>query len=488
MASEDKEFWEAVFNPRAVAVIGPSQKRGYYWLRSLMSGGYMGKIFGIHPKLGSALGIRFYKSILDVPDPVDFAVVAVPARAVALAVKECVEKGVRYITIFSSGFSELGDEGKHLEDALLEITRGTGSRINGPNCMGIYCPRGGLSFRTDLPMNEGVVGYVSQSGGIAIDVSLVLTKHEVGFSKVISCGNSIDLNVADYVEFLADDPRTKVIAIYLENLGKTRAASRRLLQVMKEANRKKPVVVWRGGITEQGAKAAASHTGALKTSSNIWGAIVKQTGIVSVRTFEEFVDTLMAFSMYLNRIPASNRVGLVSISGGLSVTHTDLLAELGLEVPNLSETTVRNILDDNMIQSVGISAQNPVDLGSSYFALSVVDHVLHDLANDPNVDSIVCELSNHYVYNVRVMAAFRQFPELFFTQMLKTLRSIRHKSKKPVFVALPVVAYEEEAIQDKKVFLSARFPVFPKVERAGRAIRNLLEYAAFRKKMEKHGD
>lgn len=483
MDQETKKFFDEAFHPSSIAVIGPSQKRGYYWLRSLISAGFMGKIFGVHPNVRSALGIRFYRTILDVPDPVDNAIVAVPAAVVEQAVRECVEKGVKYITIFSSGFSELGAEGAGLERKLLEIVEDTPTRINGPNCMGIFCPRAGVSFRTDIAMREGPIGFVSQSGGIAIDTCLQLTKMHLGFSKVVSCGNSIDLNVADYVEYLTEDARTKVVAIYLENLGKTRQAAKRLLRVLRTANEEKPVVVWRGGISEEGATAAASHTGALKTNKEIWQAFVKQTGIISVRNFEEFIDTLMAFAIYGRRLPKSNRVGLVSISGGLSVTHTDLLNELGLSVPNLSQATVDKILNDNMVASVGISAQNPIDLGSTYFALSVVDHVLHDLAEDENVDVLICELSNHYVYNVRVMAAYQEFPEMFFEAMAKTLKSIRHKTKKPVMIALPVVAYEEEAITDKKFFLSQRFPVFPKVERAGMAVRNLLTYRQFRAKI-----
>ncbi|GAB4331074.1 MAG: CoA-binding protein [Promethearchaeota archaeon] len=470
------DYFEKVFHPKSIAVIGPSEKRGYYWLRSLIAGNFGGTIFGVHPRVRSALGIRFYRTILDVPDPVDNAIVAVPAALVENAVRECVEKGVRWVTVFSSGFSESGPEGEKLERRLVEVVRGTNTRLNGPNCMGIYCPRGNVSFRTDLPMRDGNVGFVSQSGGIAIDTSLVLTKHELGFSKVVSVGNCADLDVADYVEYLANDVRTKVIGVYLESLGKTPQRARRLFEVLKRASAVKPVVAWKGGTSDRGAVAAASHTGAMKTDARVWDAVVRQTGVVPAASFEEFVDSLASFSLYGRKIPESNRVGVVSISGGLSVTHTDRLSELGLEVPALTEATARTILNDDMVQSVGVSAQNPIDLGSSYFALSVVDRVLHNLAADPNVDSVVVEVSNHYVYNVRVMAAFREFPDLFFSQMLRTLKSIRAKAKKPVFVALPVVAYEEEAIRDKREFLRAAFPVFPSVERAGRAIKKLLEY------------
>ena len=201
--------------------------------------------------------------------------------------------------------------------------------------------------------DKGEISFISQSGGIANNIVLRGHKVSLRFSKVISVGNSIDLSIADYLEFLMDDPETSVIGLYIENVGKSVEEGRRLFKTLRAANRKKPVVVWRGGRTSLGAVAASSHTGAIASNEKIWNAVVKQTGIIGVRTFEELVDILISFQTatqeYLQKGP---NIGLMSISGGVGVTNADLLFEMGLNVPQLSQTTTDSILQDPAINNV----------------------------------------------------------------------------------------------------------------------------------------
>jgi acyl-CoA synthetase (NDP forming) len=482
MNPEEFKKFDAIFNPKAIAVFGPSSKRGYYWLRSLLAAGFNGKIFPIHPTQECALGLRFYKTLADVPDDVDYAIIEVPVKVVPDTIHQCVKKGVKFITIFTSGFSEMGADGRRIEEELLEIIKGTGCRINGPNCMGIYCPRGGLGFRSDLEPKDGVISFISQSGGIAINTTMLGVKLNLGFAKVISVGNSIDLKPADYLEYLTEDPRTKVIALYIENLGRNPEEVKKLFYALKIASLRKPVVFWKGGVTERGAIAAASHTGALKSNRAIINAMIHQTGIVLVGSFEEFMDTILAFQML--KIPKGRGIGLVSVSGGVSVTNSDLIVDMGLDVPILAIDTVERIRKINFVQNIGVSPQNPIDLGSSYFALDINEKTIFELANDPNIHALIIEISTHFIYNARVLA-FEDFPRIFFESMMKCIKEIRVKVKKPVMIALPAISYEEETLSERHLYLKRMVPVFPTVERAAKAVKNMMVYREY---LESHGN
>jgi acyl-CoA synthetase (NDP forming) len=475
------------FYPKSVAIFGESEKRRFFWIHSLINNGFDGAIYPIHPKRESGAGLKFYKSVFDIPGSIDYAIIAVPAVYVLDCLKDCVKKGIKFASIFASGFSEIGDKGNILEAAIQDFIVQNDLRVNGPNCMGVYCPKSGLAFRTDSKqIMIGTTSFVSQSGGIAINLILRGQKQALYFSKVISTGNGIDLPPADYIEFLADDPETKVIGAYLENLGKNLEDARHLLSALKYANQKKPVVVWRGGRTVMGAKAASSHTGALATDNTIWNALVKQTGIIDVRTFEELVDTLLAFQIVKPKSrPKGPAVGLVSVSGGVGVTNSDLLADIGLTVPKLSQESIDFIEKDNMVASIGVSPQNPIDLGSTYFALGVVDKVIQRLVADTNVDSVIIEISSHYVYNVALLS-MPDYPRLFMEQIEKTIKKSRQIIKdKPILLTIPNIAYEEERLVDRAFFTGKNIPVFDTVESAGKAINNLRRYHLFMENLPK---
>ncbi|NVM03578.1 MAG: CoA-binding protein, partial [Candidatus Helarchaeota archaeon] len=213
---EFKEF-DSYFKPRTVALIGVSKKNDYFWLQNFVLAGFPGKVFPINPKGPKAThGIPFYKSILDVSDPIDYAVISVPAPRVPQVLKECIEKKVKLVTIFTSGFSETGkNECTLLENKLISILQNQKNnpplRVIGPNCMGIYCPKSRVSFRQDLSLRAGNIGFLAQSGGLAQNLAYKLKDLKIGISKIISFGNQIDLTCTDFLEYLTHDKTTKII-------------------------------------------------------------------------------------------------------------------------------------------------------------------------------------------------------------------------------------------------------------------------------------
>ena len=478
MSSNERRVKKEFFYPNHIAIFGPSEKRGYYWIHSLIDTGFNGAIYPIHKTKKFGGGLKFYQYLSDVPEQVDYAIIAVPAEHVSNVLKECAKNRVKFVHIFTSGFSESGEIGRKRSNEIKEIIKKNKMCVAGPNCLGIYCPKSGLSFRSEIyQMDEGGVSFISQSGGIATNVVMRGHKQNLLFSKVISIGNSVDLQSADFLEFLAEDPETKVIGLYLENMGRNEEEKKKLISALKFANKKKPVVVWRGGRTALGARAALSHTGATPTDLKTWDEIVKQTGIVEVRTFEELIDTLIAFEIIKPEfLPKGLNVGLIAVSGGLGVTNSDILGDIGLKIPYLSEKTMKEIMDYDQVSSVGVSAANPIDLGGGFLNLSVMKKVITLSMQDENINSMIIEISQHYIYD-RILLLDINFSQAFLKRILETIIQASQVVKgKPVALVMPTVAYEMRDIFDRDYFVRKGIPVFDTVENAGKVIRNLYKY------------
>lgn len=478
MSSKEKRVKKEFFYPKHIAIFGPSEKRGYYWIHALINTGFNGAIYPIHKEKKFGAGLQFYPSLSKVPEPVDYAIIAVPAEFVSSVLKECAKNKVKFVHIFTSGFSESGEVGRERSKEIKSIIKKNNMCVAGPNCLGIYCPKSGLSFRSDIyQMDEGRVSFISQSGGIATNVVLRGHKQNLLFSKVISIGNSVDLQPADFIEFLAEDPETKVIGLYLENMGKTQEEEEKLIVALKNANSIKPVIVWRGGRTALGARAALSHTGSNPTKMEKWAEVLKQTGIIEVRTFEELIDTLIAFEIIkIDFLPKGRNVALITLSGGIGVTNSDLLDDLGLRIPYLSEKTMREIEDYDQISSAGVSAANPIDLGGAFLNLSVVNKVITLSMQDDNIDSMIIEISHHYIYD-RILLLDENFSKAFLKRILETIIHASQIVKgKPVALVMPTVAYEMKQLFNRDYFVRKGIPVFDTVENAGKVIRNLNLY------------
>ncbi|TFG05993.1 MAG: hypothetical protein EU536_00185 [Promethearchaeota archaeon] len=473
----DIKNFDVLLSPKSIAVVGVSPRNDWFWLKNLVSMDYHGRIFPINPKYRSALGLTFYDKIANVPDDIDHVIIAVPASQVRSVLLECILKNVKLVTIFSSGFSELGTEdGKNLEQDLIDLKLSTKSniRILGPNCVGVYSPDSGLSFRQDFSRKSGRVGFISQSGGLAINMGLRGGVLQMFFSKIISFGNAADITPRELLDYLGNyDDKTKIIGMYIEGIKN----GSEFMRCLKEITPKKPVVILRGGQTSVGARAAASHTGSIAGSNALWNSIFRQTGAIPVNSFEELVDTLIAFNSNLRHLPKSNRVGLLSVSGGVSVVSTDICSKLGLEVPKLSPDSISKL--QQVVQEVGTSVNNPLDLAASFFNIQALKLSIETLGDDPNIDSLIIEVSNHYVYQPE-QHGVEGYANIFYETVLRLLKKIR-RAGKPVLVAFPPIAHEARRIWDRKLFIDAKIPVYSSIIDAAQALAHLVRYKEFLK-------
>ncbi|MFH1952785.1 MAG: CoA-binding protein [Pseudomonadota bacterium] len=374
-----------LFNPRSVAVVGlpRGMKSGKLFLIALQDLGYPGHIYPVHPEAREIDGIRAYPNISAIPGPVDLAIILVPHQSVLPVVKDCAAKGVKGAVLFTAGYKETGtDEGKALEAELTRIARGSGMRLFGPNCMGLYSPKSGLSFFPELSKKPGPVGFISHSGSLANIIGRIGPQKGIYFSKAASLGNECDLNSADLLAYFGDDQDTGVIGGYLEGIKDGPA----FLSALKDASKKKPVVLWKVGLTPEGNQAAASHTGALGGSREIWNAVVQQGGAIPVNGFDILLDTLMGFSLLPPNL--GDRMAILSGPGGLAVAAAEACGNAGLRLAEISPKT-RSVLAE-FIPPTGTSLKNPIDVGlTAYLEIKIYTHAAKVLSEDPGVDSIV---------------------------------------------------------------------------------------------------
>lgn len=349
--------FQALFAPRSIAILGASatgSNFGNEIIRHSRAFGFNGQIVPIHPKAAEVEGLLTRPALSDLPEPVDFAYVAIGAEAAIKALQAAPGK-VRFVQVMSSGFGETPD-GIENERRLKAAAEKSGMRLLGPNCLGVHSPRGGLTFVGNATREPGGVGIISQSGGLAVD--MILRGEQVGlrFSGVSTLGNSVDLTPAELLEFHLADPHTKVIGLYLEDVRD----GRRFVYRLKEAKARKPVVLLAGGRTDAGRRAAASHTGSLAADSRLWDGVARQTGVVLVDTLDEFLDALLIFQMLGgDGRNGTERVALFGNGGGTSVLAADALARGSLSVPRVSARTREKL--DALGLPPGTGLDNPID-------------------------------------------------------------------------------------------------------------------------------
>ena len=356
MSDALREF-TPLFEPKTVAVVGASTKGAALpnvFIRRIQKLGFTGPIYPIHPTATEIDGLTAYKSLADTPEPVDYAFIAIGAAQVAPLI-EAAKGRVRFAQVVSSGFGEV-EEGKALQDALIVAAKASGTRVLGPNCLGIYTPRGKITFTDNSPPDAGSIGIISQSGGLGTDIIRRGINRGLGFSGLVSVGNAADVNPNDLLEYYLADPQTRVIGLYLE----TAKQGRRLFDILRTAQAKKPVVILKGGRTAQGLAAAASHTGSLAGDERAWLALAAQTGCLLAETLEQFLDTLGIFQRLTPRPHHPiKRVVLFGNGGGTSVLATDFFARIGLDVVPFEAPTLGALAALKL--PPGSSITNPVD-------------------------------------------------------------------------------------------------------------------------------
>ncbi|HEX5870778.1 MAG TPA: acetate--CoA ligase family protein [Longimicrobium sp.] len=376
---------DAILRPRSIAVIGASRKPntiGYQILENLVRHGYAGAVYPVNPTAASVHSIRAYPSVEAVPDEVDLALIVVPKQHVIETAEACGRKGVKGLVVISAGFAEVGGSGIERQKALMEIVRRYGMRLVGPNCMGV------LNTAPDRSMNatfaptmppSGPVSFMSQSGAMGVTILDYAAEYGIGISQFVSVGNKPDVSGNDLIQYWAEDERTGVILMYLENFGNPR----KFTQLAREITKKKPIIAVKSGRTGAGARAASSHTGALAGTDAATDALLRQCGVIRVETVEEMFDLAMAFSH--QPIPRGNRVAIVTNAGGPGIIIADACEANGLVVTELAPQTTA-LLAEHFPEEASLA--NPVDMIASATPQSYRIAVQAVLA-DPNVDAVI---------------------------------------------------------------------------------------------------
>jgi acyl-CoA synthetase (NDP forming) len=454
---------------RSVAIVGISSRMGYYWIHSMIQWPHDLKLWLVSKGEQEALGRKVYQSLSEVPEKIDYAIISVPYKYVADVVKECAAKGAKGATIFTSGYSELGtEEGKQREKELGQIVRGLPMRVLGPNCMGLLYPKLGFAFMPTVKRGPGNVGFLSQSGGVAIATYTGGVESGLGFSKVFSFGNQIDITASEILDYFETDSETEAVGAYLEGAKDGKA----LVESLKRFAAKKPIVILKGGRSQEGTRVVSSHTGALAGNNELWAAAFRQANVPTVTTLEDLEATLSVFSKC--PVPRSNSVGMVTISGGTSVIYTDLCIERGLKVPRTSPETVTKLKE--IIKDVGTGIGNPVDMAADYYQDQTTSEVIRLVGADPAFDSIIIEADVHNIHQVAtIMNALDVMPD-FWKALAKASRQVVETNRKPVLVAVPEVAYPEQRTATWNTFVNEGLPVFRNVGEAVAALSRTCQY------------
>ncbi|MHA2620125.1 MAG: acetate--CoA ligase family protein [bacterium JZ-2024 1] len=460
---EHKDTLEAIFRPKSVAVIGASRKEGSIGrtiMRNLIVEDFAGTVYPVNPYATSVFGVRTFPSVLDIPDPVDMAVVVVPAEAVLRVVEECGQKGVKGLVIISAGFREIGGEGAIRENRLKELLQQYQMRAVGPNCMGLWNSdpdvRLNVTF-SPAKMMGGDIAFVSQSGALGIAILDMAEELGLGLSYFVSMGNKVNISGNDLLIAWEDDPRVRLILMYLENFGNPR----RFVELARRIGKHKPIIVVKSGRSQAGARAARSHTGALAEQDVLTEALFEQCGVIRARSIEELFEYARLFSR--EPPPKGNRVGIVTNSGGPGILASDALSESHMTVAPLSPETKNKL---SRILPGLASTANPVDMTAGA-GPNEYEKTLEAVMADPNIDAGIVIFT----------------PPTFIQEegVARAILKARHPEK-------PLLACILKSSKDSvsyRILNEARLPTYIFPESAVRALAGYAAYARWQ--MEERG-
>jgi acyl-CoA synthetase (NDP forming) len=462
----DLEFF---FKPRQIAIVGVTRAEssfgGLSFLRKLQEAGFSGALYPINPKATEIGGLPAYPNLSSLPVVPDLAMVCVAAAHVPAVLEECGKIGLRHIHILTSGFKEIGTEqGRKLEEQIASIAKRKRLLIIGPNCMGPYCPASGLTAWGAIPGARGPLGIISQSGSITQRLTEYAYFLGIGTDKAVSVGNEAVLSGLDFLEFMGEDEDLRVIALYIENMKD----GRRLLELAQEINKRKPIIVWKGGKTEVGARTAASHTGGMAGQQMIWEAFFRQTGVIHVNSLDEWVDAVLAFALLPP--PSSRGVFLIGGGGGNSVVGSDTCIQEGLDVPSPSSATMEKLRET--VPVAGSIAGNPLDDWRTFVDLTYLGKILDLVYRDPAMGMVIVDrLIPRKAYHMRDLPDFTP----------AAIEQVKQRSdRKPVVFAADSGGGDPE-LAAKGASMRAEFgkggiPAYPSVKRAARALIHLYHY------------
>ncbi len=450
---------DALFKPRAIAVIGASSKEqsiGHTVVKNLQIFGFTGPIYPINPTTPEILGLKAYKSLADVPGPVDSAQIAIPNKLVPQAVEECGKKGVKAVIINTSGFSELGEEGIKLQNEILAHAKKYGIRVMGPNCQGIIntdpAVRAYCNFTFTYP-NPGYISIAALSGGVGGLIMQTLFDMGIGMRMFASNGNAVDVSIPEIVKYWGDDPDSKAIIVYTEGF----ADPREFLDAASAVAHKKPLLAMKAGRTEQGAQAASSHTGSLAAVDIVTELIFEKTGVLSFQDEADMVRAAMAFAS--QPIPKGNRVGIITNTGGPAVIATDALVAGGLTLAKLSAASTAKL---KAVQYAEASLGNPLDLMATG-GPAQWGNALEVLLEDEGVDCIFINAVTPLYVDVVANA--------------KTIADASRLGKKPIVMNFMTDLAVERFRNATKILQDGGVPCYPNPTEAARAMVALYKYS-----------
>ena len=469
---------EAIFHPRSIVVMGASKNQfamGYRYLLHLKNYGYSGQIYPVTPHCSEVLGYKAYPALKDIPGPVDYVICCLPAAKVLDLLTECPKKQVKVVILFTGRLSETGQvDCARLEEDILRRARELGIRLIGPNCMGMYYPKEGISFGYEFPTETGELGMFLQSGGAATEFVYYAALRGIRFSKVISYGNALDINETDFLDYFSKDDETKLIASYIEGVKD----GREFFNVLKKATLSKPVIVLKAGRSSSGVKQAASHTASMAGSQKTWETALKQAGAIQARTLEEMTDLVVSF--YFLPPIFGTRVGILGGGGGRSVLSADEWEEAGFNVVPLPEK-IREEVKKTLPELWWDWIRNPVDLSifpEKAFASNLSGKIMRMMAESPQFDLIIANLTVGGPFSSREFVAF-------IGSEVKDIIAISKSGKKPVAVVMNTGTLDMNDFDDlrwkclakqKAKLIAAKVPFYTNADQAANALIRLVNY------------
>lgn len=462
---------ENLLNPSSIAVIGASsnvQKHGGRLIEHLIKHQFQGEIFPVNPKGGEIQGLSCYKTIEDIPRTPDLACLLIAPGQLMEALEACSRKNIKMVMIHASGFAEVGKDGANLQREIVNFAKKHNIRICGPNTIGIanVNKRVFASFSMamttkEIPM-DGKISYITQSGAIGGAMLSQGWEKQIGINKWISSGNEADLNASDYLHYVVDDPSTATICMFLEGLEN---GERFKAALTKAANKKKPVIIFKNGRSEIGQKSVQSHTGVLAGNHDVYKAVFKQFGAINADELDDLFDYAIAFDS-INK-PKSNRIGIISTSGGACTIVTDQCIKYGLNVPEISNKSIQKLKD---ISPEFSTPQNPFDTTAQILnEPESFKKSLEIFIEDENIDALVLMLTT--------------LAGSIASKVAEDIIELSKKTEKPMYVAWTIA--ESLAKDGMHKLRKAKIPLYPSAERAVKSVAAIQHHRVFLEEWER---
>jgi len=468
----------SIFNPRAFAVIGASDTPGKWGHRMIdrpLKTGFQGAIYPINPAKKEILGLTAYPTISAVPAEIDMAVLTTPAASVPALLQECIHKGVKGAVVISAGFAETGEAGRKLEQEIVAVARAGGIRLVGPNCMGIFSASAHLSLCFPIAPKAGSIAFVSQSGTFGVSIAQVAAAQGYGLSKFVSIGNQADLGVADYLEYLAEDAQTNVIALYVEGFKD----GERFFDVARRVIKKKPIIVYKAGRSEAAERAALSHTASVAGSAVVFDNICKQIGVLQVH--ESFHLFEMAQALAGLPVPQGNRVAILG-SGGQGVVGTDACVALGIDLPQLDAGTAAAITA--LLPPHAPKPRNPVDFAGATRTAMQEAEIIEQFLKLDYIDGVISnvpvspQLWDHHLVIDRQAKTHAPHVQVAI-QGGERYAALPRKYGKPI-ICLRFANLEHDTMEE--ILGEGGIPIYSSPEQCARAMHALVHYGRVRRR------